>query len=310
MESQVVSRVNRHRNGTFAIKMAPYGFLAPFFILFVFLFIAPILYAIFQALYNQHSSGLGLGVSKTVFVGLSNFRTVLETSDFWTGLGRVALFAVVQIPVMMILALALALLLDTKLIKFRRFFRFSIFLPYAVPGVMAAILWSFLYLPNLSPILSLLHHIPGMHNFTFVGSHSVLWSIANIVTWEWAGYDMLIFIASLQSIAPELYEAARVEGASEWQIAWKIKIPLLYPSVGMSALFSIIGTLQLFNEPTILKSMTPNVTSTYTPNMYAYSAAFGQDNYHMAAAIAVLMAVITFVFSFLLLRFLSRRGAL
>ncbi len=301
---------NRGRRRRQQHRIAPYEFLAPFFIFFIGLFIVPIVYAIIQALYTQKTNGLGFGVSRTVFVGLANFESIVQSGTFWRGVGRVALFGIVQIPIMMILALALALVLDTQLVRLRRFFRLAMFLPYAVPGVIAAILWSFLYLPGLSPIVPLLHHIPGLGHVNLVSRGTVLWSIANIVTWEWTGYDMLIVIASLQSIPPEIYEAARVEGASEWQIAWRIKIPMLAPALGMSGLFSIIGTLQLFNEPLVLKSMTPAITSSYTPNMYAYSTAFSSNNYHEAAAIAVLLAAITFVFSFLLLTTLSRRGVL
>jgi multiple sugar transport system permease protein len=290
--------------------LGPYGFVAPFLVLFLCLYIVPIAYAIDQALYAKHSSGLGLGVARTVFVGVSNFTQVLTSGTFWSGIGRVLLFGVVQVPVMMIIALLLALLIDSQLARLRRFFRFAMFLPYAVPGVIAAILWSFLYVPALSPILPLIRDLPGQGGFSFFGSNVILWSIANIVTWEWTGYDMLIYIASLQSISPELYDAARVEGAPEWKIAWRIKLPLIFPAIGMSALFSIIGTLQLFNEPTILRAITPSVTSTYTPNMFAYTAAFSENNYNLAAAVAVCLALVTFVFSFLLLGFLSRRRAL
>lgn len=279
-------------------------------VLFAGLYIVPICYAIFQALYVSHSSGLGLGVSHTVFAGISNFMTVFTSSTFWSGIERVVVFGAVQIPVMMFLALVLALLFDSGLVRLRRFFRFTMFLPYAVPGVIAAILWAFLYFPSLSPIVPLIRDLPGAHSFNFLGQGTVLWSIANIVTWEWTGYDMLIYIAALQAVPVELYEAARVEGASERQIALRVKLPLIAPAVGMSALFSIIGTLQLFNEPTILRSLTPSVTSSYTPNMLAYSAAFAEDNYHLAAAVAVTLAAITFVFSFLLLGFLAKRRLL
>lgn len=299
-----------HRLGRKLPNGGPYLFIAPFLLLFAGLYILPICYAIYEALFTKRSSGLGLGVGHTVFSGISNFKYVFTSGTFWSGMARVLVFSVVQIPIMMILALALALLLDSQLVRLRRFFRFAMFLPYAVPGVIAAILWAFLYLPSLSPIVPLLHSLPGGGHFNFFGNNVVLWSIANIVTWEWTGYDMLIYIASLQSVPPELYEAARVEGASEWKIATRIKIPLIFPSLGMSALFSIIGSLQLFNEPTILRSLTPAVTSSFTPNMYAYTAAFSMDNYHLAAAIAVGMAAITFVFSFLLLGFLSKRQAL
>lgn len=300
----------RHRRRGVAPTWQPYVFVAPFMVLFVGLYLIPICYAVFQALYASHSSGLGLGVSHTAFAGVSNFTSVLTSGTFWSGIERVVVFGAVQIPIMMFLALVLALLLDTALVRLRRFFRFAMFLPYAVPGVIAAILWAFLYFPSLSPIVPLIHDIPGAHGFDFLGQGTVLWSIANIVTWEWTGYDMLIYIAALQAVPVELYEAARVEGASERQIALRIKLPLIGPAVGLSALFSIIGTLQLFNEPTILRSLTPSVTSDFTPNMFAYSAAFAENNYHQAAAVAVSLAAITFVFSFLLLGFLARKHSL
>ena len=301
-------RTGRRGPGT---RWRPYAFLAPFMVLFIGLYLVPIAYAIYQALYTTKSSGLGLGAASTStkFAGLGNFITVFTGGTFWTGIGRVLLFGVVQIPVMIVLAVLLALILDSGLVRLRRLFRLAMFLPYAVPGVIAAILWSFLYYPSLSPIVPVIHHL-GAGSFDFLGGHTVLWSIANIVTWEWTGYDMLIYIAALQSIPHDLYESARVEGASEWQIAWRIKLPLIAPALGMSALFSIIGTLQLFNEPTVLRALTPSVTSTYTPNMYAYSVAFAQNNYNLAAAIAVGLAAVTFVFSFLLLGFLTKRQAL
>lgn len=300
----------RRRRGGLAPTWQPYVFVAPFMVLFAGLYIVPICYAVFQALYANRANGLGLGVSKTTFAGISNFTSVFTSSTFWSGIERVVIFGAVQIPVMMLLALVLALLLDTGLVRLRRFFRFAMFLPYAVPGVIAAILWAFLYFPSLSPIVPLIRALPGGHGFDFLGQGTVLWSIANIVTWEWTGYDMLIYIAALQAVPVELYEAARVEGASERQIALRIKLPLIGPAVGMSALFSIIGTLQLFNEPTILRSLTPSVTSNFTPNMFAYSAAFAENNYHLAAAVAVSLAAITFVFSFILLGFLAKRRAL
>jgi len=291
-------------------KTAPYAFIAPFLVLFAGLYLIPIGYAIVQALYTTKSSGLGLGVSaKTTFDGVGNFVTVLSGGAFWDGIGRVLLFGIVQVPVMMIIAIALALILDSGLVRLRRLFRFAMFLPYAVPAVIAAILWSFLYFPSLSPLVPVIHHL-GAGSFNFLGDHTVLWSIANIVTWEWTGYDMLIFIAALQSIPTEYYEAARVEGASEWRIATRIKLPLIGPALGLSAVFSIIGTLQLFNEPTVLQPLTRSVTSNFTPNMYAYAEAFTADNYHEAAAIAVALAAVTFIFSFALLGFLSKRQAL
>src|ERR1700735_2783504 len=152
---------------------APVMFLGPFGVLFALFFLLPIGYAIYESFFKVHVSGLGLGPSSTttVFAGLSNYSQVFSDSSFLQGVGRVLLFGVVQIPVMLAFATVLALLLDSAAVRFRRFFRLVYFLPYGIPGVIAAILWSFLYLPGLRPIVASLQHT-GFGTVNFLGSNS------------------------------------------------------------------------------------------------------------------------------------------
>jgi multiple sugar transport system permease protein len=289
---------------------APAMFLAPFCLLFALFFLLPIGYAIYESFLKVRVSGLGLGPGSTttVFAGLANYGQVFTDSSFLQGVSRVLLFAVVQIPVMLLFATILALLLDSVAARFKRFFRLAFFLPYGIPGVIAAILWSFLYLPGLSPVVAALHG-SGFGTVNFLGTNSVLWSIANIVTWEYTGYNMLIIYAGLQAIPADLYEAARLDGASEWKVAARIKLPLVTSSLVLTAVFSIIGTLQLFSEPQVLRAITDNISSSYTPNLLAYTQAFTANNPNYAAAIAVVLAVGTFILSFGFLRLVQRRGA-
>src|SRR5437764_198874 len=135
-----------------------------------------------------------------------------------------------------------------------------------------------------------------------LGRGTVLWSIANIATWAWAGYNMLIIFAALQAIPTEIYESARLDGCSGFRIAWYIKIPLVAPALILTCIFSIIGTLQLFNEPSVLTTISNNISTSYTPNLYAYNTAFGNNNYYYAAAMAVALALVTCVLSFGFLR--------
>jgi multiple sugar transport system permease protein len=135
-----------------------------------------------------------------------------------------------------------------------------------------------------------------------------LWSIANIVTWEFAGYNVLVITAQLQAVPGDLYEAARIDGASSWQIVRHVKLPLLRPAIVMTTVFTIIGTLQLFAEPLILKPVSTSISYTYTPNLAAYNSAFNNNAYHLAAAQAVLLAVAAFILSFGFLRLVGRRG--
>jgi multiple sugar transport system permease protein len=289
---------------------APVMFLGPFGVLFVLFFLLPIGYAIYESFLKVRVSGLGLGPNSTVtvFAGLSNYARVFSDSSFLSGVGRVLLFGVVQIPVMLIFAIVLALLLDSITVRFKRFFRLAFFLPYGIPGVIAALLWSFLYLPGLSPIVAALHDT-GFGTVNFLGVNSVLWSIANIVTWEYTGYNMLIIYAGLQAIPADLYDAGRLDGASEWKMATRIKLPLVAGSLVLTAIFSIIGTLQLFSEPQVLREITSNISSSYTPNLFSYTQAFADNNPNYAAAIAVVLAIGTFILSFGFLRLVQRRWA-
>ncbi|MEV6609039.1 sugar ABC transporter permease [Kutzneria sp. NPDC051319] len=283
------------------------AFVLPFFLPFVLFYLVPVAYAVWQSFLVVRRTGGAYGTSYTTFGGLTQYTQAFQDSAFWGSIGRIALFGIVQVPVMLFLALAMALLLDTSLLKLKSFFRIAAFMPYAVPGVIAAIMWSFLYSPQLSPVVDLLHHL-GLQP-DFLGPGAVLWSTANVSTWLWTGYNMLIMFSALQSIPPDLYEAARLDGAGDWAIAWRIKVPIIAPSIVLTTVFSIIGTLQLYAEPAVLRQISSNISSTFTPNMLAYAVASG-NNYQQAAAISVILAVITFVLSLGFMRLTSRRAGL
>ncbi|WP_333811786.1 sugar ABC transporter permease [Timonella senegalensis] len=266
-------------------------FLAPFAVLFITVFIIPIFSSIYNSFYGMKQSGLGLGAPERVFIGLQNYTETLTSEAFWSGMGRVLGYAAFQIPIMILGALGLALLLDSLAAKYISFFRLSYFLPYAIPGVIAAVVWTYLYQPNLSPIVQGLSAI-GI-NVDFLSTNTILLSMANITTWTFMGYNMLIFLSALQAIPGDLYEAARLDGASEWRIVRAIKVPMLQGAAMLAVLLSIIGTIQLFNEPTVMKRSATFIDSAYTPMMMAYDQAFGPSaNPGKAAAISVVMAVI------------------
>jgi multiple sugar transport system permease protein len=232
---------------------------------------------------------------------------VVTDPAFLGGVGRVLLFGVVQVPIMLGFALLLALLLDSAVARLKRTFRIVYFLPYGIPGVIAALMWAFLYSPQLSPIVDLLES--GGLDVEFLGSGTILWSMANVVTWTYTGYNMLIIFAALQAIPQSVYEAAKVDGAGGIRTAWSIKVPLVMPALVLTAVFSIIGTLQLFTEPVVFRTISTNVTSGFTPNLLAFNTA-SANNYPLAAAMSVVLAVATFILSFTFLRATSRRSGL
>lgn len=285
--------------GRVAHKRALVFFIAPFGVLFLLLYILPIGYAIAQSLLVVEREGT-FGEASQVFGGLTQYFLVFQNGPFWNSVLRMLLFGIVQVPVMLGIALILALLLDSPLVKGKKFFRLAFFVPYAVPGVIAAIMWGFLFSPRLSPFTAVTSSVD------FLSGDLVLWSIANVVTWVFVGYNMLIIYSSLLSIPQEIFEAARLDGAGQARMAWSIKIPLVRPALILTTVFSIIGTLQLLAEPQVFRSFSSAVTSSFTPNMTIYATS-SIPNVNLAAAFSVVLALATFVLSFAFFRFTQRK---
>nr|WP_235526813.1 sugar ABC transporter permease [Plantibacter sp. Leaf314] len=282
--------------------------LGPFLALFILTFILPIIVAIGSSFLRVSRKGVfGEEGVTTEFAWFSNYVQALENGNFIASIGRMLLFGVVQVTVMIALCTLLALLLESASAKWPGFFRAVYFLPYGIPGVIATILWSFLYVPGLSPIIDIAGAM-GIE-LDFLGAGTVLWSIANIVTWTYTGYNMMIIVAQLKAIPGEVYEAAKVDGAGPFRVAMSIQLPLIRPALILTTVFSIIGTLQLFAEPQVLQTVSPAIDNEYTPNLSAYTTAFAYNDYNVAAAQAVLIAVVAFALSFAFLRLTSRRAS-
>ncbi|MFL2000376.1 carbohydrate ABC transporter permease [Microbacterium sp. A1-JK] len=294
------TRPPKERRRRVAHKGAIGMFLTPFGVLFALFYLLPIAYAIWQSLLVVERDGT-YGAPRQVFGWFTQYALVLQNGPFWESVGRVLLFGVVQVPVMLGLALLFALLLDSPALKGKRFFRLAFFVPYAVPGVIAAIMWGFLFSPNLSPFTGVTQSVD------FLSPELVLWAIANVVTWVYVGYNMLIIYSALLAIPQEIYEAARLDGAGQIRIAWSIKIPMVAPAIVLTAIFSIIGTLQLLAEPQVFRSFSSAVSSTFTPNMTVY-ATNSIPNINLAAAFSVVLALATFVLSFAFLKLTQRKA--
>ncbi|NUP23853.1 MAG: sugar ABC transporter permease [Streptomyces sp.] len=283
------------------------AFTVPFQLGFVFLYLLPIGYAVYQSLFLQKQSGLGLGGATTEFVGLENYQNGLTDSAFMTSILRVVLFACVQIPFMLLVSLVLALFLDAVGSKMAGRFRILLLVPYMIPGVVAAVVWVNLYSPEVGPLTPLGELFGFDWNFF---APSMVWpAIGNLLTWHGIGYNMVIIYAALQGVPRELFEAARLDGASELRIALSIKIPFVRGALVLTALLSIIQMLQIFNEPALFRNVTPQtVSDSFTPIMIIYNQAFNAGNYHYAAALSVLLALILGVASFLFYRLTSREA--
>lgn len=271
---------------------AAYTLLAPFLIVFAALLIVPLVYAGYLSLFKSQLIG---GQS---FVGVDQYVRALSDPRFLAGLGRTTLFLFIQVPIMLALALFVALALDSGRVRLAKLSRLLVFIPFAVPGVVAALMWGYMYGERSGLIAQTLKGL-GLPSPDLLSSNLVLGSMMNIATWEYVGYNMIILYAALQAVPRELYEAATIDGAGQFRIAWSVKIPSILPALLLTVIFSIIGTFQLFNEPALLKIIAPNaISNDYTPNFYAYNLAFIDQDVNYAAAISFLLGFVIAVVSY------------
>jgi multiple sugar transport system permease protein len=269
-------------------------FVAPFALLMVVLIAIPVVWAAQMSLYTDT---LARGPR---FTGLTNFLTVLTDPEFFAGLGRILSLGAVQIPVTLGLALCAALLLDHFTGRYPRLFRLALFLPYAVPGVVAVLMWGYLYSPTFGPLQT-----------NLLVPETGLAAIGNILVWSSTGFNMIIIHSALQGIPSEIYQAARVDGAGPLRIAISIKIPMVAPSLVLAALLSVFGAMQLFTEPNVLREQAPDVfVPAYTPNTYAHNLAFSYAQFNYAATVSFTVSFIVFVAAFTLLRLTRKRSGL
>jgi multiple sugar transport system permease protein len=279
----------RRARRTTTRQWAGLGFVTPFLVVFALTFLAPVAYSIYLSLFRNRLVG---GNS---FVGFENYLQAFTDPKFIEGALRVGLFLAVQVPIMLALALVAALAIDSRRLAGSSLFRIGLFLPYAVPGVVAVLMWGFMY----SERMGLAGNINDFLGFDLVTPFTQQWilvAIGNIVTWEFIGYNMLIFYSALRSIPGDIYEAAALDGAGQFRIVWSIKLPALRGAIVIATIFSIIGSFQLFNEPNILRPLAQSIITTYfTPNMYAYNLSFFGQQVNYAATVAIVMGVITAV---------------
>ncbi|WP_432970142.1 carbohydrate ABC transporter permease [Dactylosporangium sp. CA-233914] len=273
----------------------------PFIVVFAAMFIVPLVYSAYLSLFTSRLVG------GEVFDGFANYTRALQDPSFWAGLRRVSLFLFIQVPIGLAASIFFALALDSGRVRGGKAARLLIFVPYAIPSVVAALMWGYLYGADFGLITQVFERV-GLQAPNLLSPHTVLGSTMNVVCWEFIGYNMIVLFAALRSVPTELYEAAEIDGAGQWRIAWSIKLPAIRPAILLTIIFSIIGSFQLFNEPNLLFNIAPNAIGTdFTPNLYAYNVAFKNQEVNYAAAIAFLLGIIIMIVSFAVQTASSRR---
>jgi multiple sugar transport system permease protein len=279
-----------------------FWFVAPFLAAFLVFMLAPIGYAVYISLYTTRIIG------GTVFTGAANYTQTLQSGEFWSGVIRVLIFAAIQIPVMLAIAFFFATIFDLGVAKYGTLFRTIFFIPFAVPAVVGAVMWSFLLEPQFGPFTHFANAI-GVHNVNFFSTSLILPTIIVIVIWEWTGYNMLILYTALRSVPREVIEAAILDDTPLWKIILRVKLPMVRPAIVLLVFINTIGALQLFTEPVILAYFQNQAISiNFTPTLYIYNTAIAGGQYNLAAAAAVILGLVIVVISAGSLFFRRRRG--
>ena len=293
-----------NQKGAFAryLNRSGWLFVTPALVLFsVFM-----LYPILSSLYLVTRKWRGMTDS---FVGLGNFVRMSQDNQFWSALGNNFFLMVLQVPVMVILALILAVVLNQGIRRFRGVFRLMFFLPAVTSLVAYSILFRILLqtngmLNNIMLDMGLLNQPIGWLNDPFWANITIVIAL----TWRWTGYNMIFFLVGLQNIDTEIYEAAEVDGASKFTQFFKITLPLLVPVILFSVVTSTSGTLQLFDEPNILTNQGGPANATMTAALYIYRQAFVvNSDFGYATAMSYIIVLLAGLLAFLQIRLLGDR---
>ncbi len=228
-----------------------------------------------QAFLTSFTVGTGVNVSVANPIFL-NFKNMMQDTMFLKAMGHTFLYLIIEVPIMLIFAVLLAQMLNNRHLKFKGLFRTCIFLPCATSLVSYALIFKSLFAQNglINEVIMKLGFISQPINFMGETNTARMVLILALI-WRWTGYNMVFYLAGLQNIDYSVYEAARMDGANGWKTFWKITVPLLMPTIVMTVILSINGTLQLFDESVNLTSGGP-AQSTITMSHYIYNVAFGK----------------------------------
>ncbi|MEU7856385.1 sugar ABC transporter permease [Nonomuraea sp. NPDC049141] len=280
--------------------LAPYLFVLPALALFAAFKLYPIVWSFWLSLFRTD------GALQT-FAGAGNYERLVADPLFWTALRNTAVILLVQVPIMLALAIGLAVALNSRLLRFRGFIRLGFFMPM-VTGLVA---YGLLFAVLLNPQFGLVNWALGL-----VGVAAIPWltdtlwariAIGLALTWHYTGYNAVIYLSRLQSLPQDHYDAAAVDGAGAWHQFRHVTLPGLRPVILLTLILSTIGTLQLFDEPYVMTNGGP-VNSTLTVGLYLYNNGFKYFDFGYASAIAYALAVIIGLLGMAQFRFLGDRS--
>ncbi len=269
----------------------PYTYIAPFYILFMIFMAFPIVFSLYLSV--QHWDGL----SPMRFIGFDNFMRLAGDPMFWRALNNTLFIGIVAHIPMLLFALVVAFILDSGFIRSQHLYRTIYFMPVVVSSVAISIVFSNIF-GLRSGIINLFVVMLGGQRINFLGGQGewIRLVIMTIFIWRWLGWNMVIYLAGLQSIPGELYESARIDGASWPQVLFRISLPMIRPVVLFSLVLSVVGTFTLFDEPFVVAGVEggPNRMG-LSLMVLLYRNAFRYSRFGYAAAVALVMTIMTVI---------------
>jgi ABC-type sugar transport system permease subunit len=298
-DTRVLTRMKRSW-GEVKKKRWAYAFISPFYILFAIFSVYPIIFSI----YLSFTEWKGMGPK--VFVGLENYRMLLGDSVFWQSIRNGVILFFLYVPIMTLLALVLAVILNAKFVRFFQVFRTMIFIPYITTMIAAGFVFRMMMNVKYGFFNILLTSI-GIPPVPWL--ENVWWariSLSLLVIWAWLGYNMVIMLAGLQTISKDLVEAATIDGANPVQAFFRITVPLMKPIILFSVILSTIGSFGLFSEVYSLTVGGRPMNATLTPIVYIWQQAFQHYKFSYASAVSYVYFAIIIVLTLLQLRYFGR----
>ena len=287
-------------------ERAAWWFVAPALLVIGVFFFLPVFAALLMSLTDFDIYALA-DLRNLRFVGLSNYVSLLQTPLFWQAFGNTVYFVVVGVPLSIGVSLGTALLLHSRLVRFKAFFRTALFAPVVTTLVAVAVIWRYLFNTRYGLLNYALGGV-GIQPIDWLGDpHWAMPAIIVFAVWKNFGYNMIILLAGLQSIPEELYEAARIDGASIWRQFRYVTLPMLAPILLMVSILTIAGYFQLFAEPYVMTQGGP-LQSTVSVLYLMYEEGFKWWNLGSASAVAFVLFLVIFGITALQLRY-TRQGA-
>lgn len=290
----------------FSQAQSGWPFAAPALLLIGVFFLLPVIGALLLSFTDFDLYALA-DISNLRLVGLRNYQTLLITPMFWKALGNTTVFVILGVPLSLIASLGTALLVNSRLTRFKGFFRTALFAPVVTTLVAVALIWRYMLHTRYGLINYLLTHL-GLPAIDWLGDpHWSMPAIVLLAVWKNFGYNMIILLAALQNIPEDLYEAARLEGAGAWHCLRRVTLPLLVPTLTLVSILTVSGYFQLFAEPYVMTQGGP-LQSTVSVLYFMFEQGFKWWNLGFASAVAFVLFALILVLTMLQMRLARRLG--